>query len=183
LSVIGLTRAWIERAVIGLNLCPFARAPYVKERIRYCVSHASSARDLLQDLRVELERLVDAPVNELETTLLIHPECLSDFLEYNDFLGDVDATLLKMGLEGTIQIASFHPQYQFADTSPNDLSNATNQSPFPMLHLLREDSIDRAIETMPNTERIYAANLETLERFGAKGWQDLLRQCRADVRE
>jgi hypothetical protein len=183
LSVIGLTRAWIERAVIGLNLCPFARAPYVKERIRYCVSHASSARDLLQDLRVELERLVDAPVNELETTLLIHPECLSDFLEYNDFLGDVDATLLKMGLEGTIQIASFHPQYQFADTSPNDLSNATNQSPFPMLHLLREDSIDRAIETMPNTERIYAANLETLERLGAKGWQDLLRQCRADVRE
>jgi hypothetical protein len=130
------------------------------------VSHASSARDLLQDLRVELQRLLDSPVNELETTLLIHPECLSDFLEYNDFLGDVDALMRKLGLEGVIQVASFHPQYQFADTGPEDVSNATNQSPFPMLHLLREDSIDRAIETMANPERIYAANIEALERFG-----------------
>ena len=183
MNVIGLTRAWIERAVIGLNLCPFARVPYVKERIRYCVSHASSARDLLQDLRIELERLVDSPIHELETTLLIHPESLNDFLEYSDFLGDVDTTLRKMGLEGTIQIASFHPRYQFADTGPGDLSNATNQSPFPMLHLLREDSIDRAIETMTNPERIYEANIETLKRLGAKGWQDLQAQCRADVRE
>ena len=183
MSVIGLTRAWIERAVIGLNLCPFARAPYVKERIRYCVSHAVSSADLLQDLRIELQHLVDSPAHEVETTLLIHPQCLNDFLEYNDFLGNVDATLRKMGLEGTIQIASFHPQYQFADTGPGDLSNATNQSPFPMLHLLREDSIDLAVETMPKPERIYAANIETLERLGAKGWQDLQAQCRADVRE
>jgi len=183
LNVIGLTRAWIERAVIGLNLCPFARAPYVKERIRYCVSHAVSSADLLQDLRIELQHLVDAPAHEVETTLLIHPQCFNDFLEYNDFLGNVDATLRKMGLEGTIQIASFHPQYQFADTGPGDLSNATNQSPFPMLHLLREDSIDLAVETMPKPERIYAANIETLERLGAKGWQDLQAQCRADVRE
>jgi len=183
LNVIGLTRAWIERAVIGLNLCPFARAPYVKERIRYCVSHAVSSADLLQDLRIELQHLVDSPAHEVETTLLIHPQCLNDFLEYNDFLGNVDATLRKMGLEGTIQIASFHPQYQFADTGPGDLSNATNQSPFPMLHLLREDSIDLAVETMPKPERIYAANMETLERLGAKGWQDLQAQCRADVRE
>jgi hypothetical protein len=137
----------------------------------------------LQDLRIELERLVDSPVHELETTLLIHPECLNDFLEYNDFLGDVDTTLRKLGLEGVIQVASFHPQYQFADTDPDDLSNATNQSPFPMLHLLREDSIDRAIETMTNPERIYAANIETLKRLGANGWQDLQAQCRADVRE
>ena len=183
MNVIGLTRAWIERAVIGLNLCPFAKAPYVKERIRYCVSHASAARGLLQDLRVELQRLLDSPVNELETTLLIHPECLNDFLEYNDFLGDVDVLIRKLGLEGVIQVASFHPQYQFADTGPEDVSNATNQSPFPMLHLLREDSIDRAIETMANPERIYAANIEALERLGPKGWQDLLAQCRADVRE
>ena len=183
MNVIGLTRAWIERAVIGLNLCPFARAPYVKERIRYCVSHSVSSGDLLKDLRVELQRLVDSPVQEIETTLLIHPQCLIDFLEYNDFLGDVDSTLRKMGLEGTIQIASFHPEYQFADTGPDDLSNATNQSPFPMLHLLREDSIDRAVETMPNPERIYAANIETLERLGVKGWQDLQAQCKADVRE
>lgn len=183
MNVIGLTRAWIERAVIGLNLCPFARAPYVKERIRYCVSHSVSSGDLLQDLRVELQRLVDSPVQEIETTLLIHPQCLNDFLEYNDFLGDVDSTLRKMGLEGTIQIASFHPEYQFADTGPDDLSNATNQSPFPTLHLLREDSIDRAVETMPNPERIYAANIETLERLGAMGWQDLQAQCKADVRE
>jgi len=182
-NVIALTRAWIERAVIGLNLCPFAKAPYVKERIRYCVSHASSARDLLQDLRVELQRLVDSPVDELETTLLIHPQCLNDFLDYNDFLGDVDTTLRKLGLEGTIQVASFHPQYQFADSGPDDLSNATNQSPFPMLHLLREDSIDRAVETMSNPERIYTANIESLERLGARGWQDLLAKCRADVRE
>jgi hypothetical protein len=182
-NVIALTRAWIERAVIGLNLCPFAKAPYVKERIRYCVSHASSARDLLQDLRVELQRLVDSPVDELETTLLIHPQCLIDFLDFNDFLGDVDTTLRKLGLEGTIQVASFHPQYQFADSGPDDLSNATNQSPFPMLHLLREDSIDRAVETMPNPERIYTANIESLERLGARGWQDLLAQCRGDVRE
>lgn len=183
MNVIALTRAWIERAVIGLNLCPFARAPYVKERIRYCVSHASSARDLLQDLRVELQRLVDSPVDELETTLLIHPQCLNYFLDFNDFLRDVDTTLRKLGLEGTIQVASFHPQYQFADSGPDDLSNATNQSPFPMLHLLREDSIDRAVETMPNPERIYTANIESLERLGARGWQDLLAQCRADVRE
>ncbi|NBT79348.1 MAG: DUF1415 domain-containing protein [Betaproteobacteria bacterium] len=183
MNVIALTRAWIERAVIGLNLCPFAKAPYVKERIRYCVSHASSARDLLQDLRVELQRLVDSPVDELETTLLIHPQCLNDFLDFNDFLGDVDTTLRKLGLEGTIQVASFHPQYQFADSGHDDLSNATNQSPFPMLHLLREDSIDRAVETMPNPERIYTANIESLERLGARGWQDLLAQCRGDVRE
>ena len=183
MNVIALTRAWIERAVIGLNLCPFARAPYVKERIRYCVSHASSARGLLQDLRVELQRLVDSPVDELETTLLIHPQCLNYFLDFNDFLRDVDTTLRKLGLEGTIQVASFHPQYQFADSGPDDLSNATNQSPFPMLHLLREDSIDRAVETMPNPERIYTANIESLERLGARGWQDLLAQCRADVRE
>ena len=183
MNVIGLTRAWIERAVIGLNLCPFARAPYVKERIRYSVSHAASARDLLQDLRAELRRLVDFPPHEVETTLLIHPQCLNDFLEYNDFLGDVDSTLRKMGLEGTIQIASFHPQYQFADTAPDDLSNATNQSPFPMLHLLREDSIDRAVETMPNPEGICAANIKTLERLGLGGWQDLQARCKADVRE
>jgi len=184
LNVIGLTRAWLERAVIGLNLCPFAKAPYVRERIRYCVSHAPSAGDLLKDLRVELQRLVDAPVQEIETTLLIHPQCLSDFLEYNDFLGHVDATLRKMGLAGTIQVASFHPQYQFAGTTgPDDLSNATNQSPFPMLHLLREDSIDRAVETMPDPERIYLANIETLERLGSTGWQALQAQCRADVRD
>ena len=183
MNVTALTRAWIERAVIGLNLCPFAKAPYVKERICYRVSQASSTQDLLDDLRTELQRLVDSPVHELETTLLIHPECLNDFLEYNDFLGDVDTTLRRLGLEGVIQVASFHPQYQFADTDTEDVSNATNQSPFPMLHLLREDSIDRAVATLPHPERIYEANIEALERLGVDGWQDLLRQCRADVRE
>lgn len=183
MNVIALTRAWIERAVIGLNLCPFAKAPFVKDRIRYCVSPARSARDLLRDLRIELQRLVDTPEIEIETTLLIHPECLGDFLEYNDFLVEVDVTLRKQGLEGVIQVAGFHPRYQFADTRPDDLSNATNQSPFPMLHLLREDSVDRAVESIPNPERIYRANIETIKHLGREGWHALQAQCRADVRE
>ena len=179
--VIALTRAWIERAVIGLNLCPFARAPYNRGRIHYSVSEAIDSEGLLQDLRAELDRLVAISANETETTLLIHPNVLNDFLDYNGFLGRVDATLRRLNLEGVIQVASFHPQYQFAGTSPGDLGNATNQSPFPMLHLLREDSIDRALAVLDEPESIFEANIATLERLGEQGWRALQAQCQADA--
>lgn len=180
-QVIALTRAWIERAVIGLNLCPFANAPYARGRIRYCVSRALETAELLQDLQLELQRLLDVSGNEIETTLLIHPEILNDFLDYNAFLGQVDSTLRRLNLEGVIQVASFHPRYQFAGTRADDLGNATNQSPFPMLHLLREDSIDRALAVYPDPEAIYEANVATFERLGELGWRALQAQCQADA--
>ena len=179
--VIALTRAWIERAVIGLNLCPFARAPYSRGRIHYRVSEAIDCEELLQDLRAELDRLVEISGDEIETTLLIHPDVLNDFFDYNGFLDRVDITLRRLNLEGVIQVASFHPQYQFAGTSPGDLGNATNQSPFPMLHLLREDSIDRALAVLDEPESIFEANIASLERLGEQGWRALQAQCQADA--
>ena len=179
--VIALTRAWIERAVIGLNLCPFARAPYSRGRIHYSVSEAIDCEALMQDLRAELDRLVEISGDEIETTLLIHPDVLNDFFDYNGFLDRVDITLRRLNLEGVIQVASFHPQYQFAGTLPGDLGNATNQSPFPMLHLLREDSIDRALAVLDEPESIFEANIATLERLGEQGWRALQAQYQADA--
>ena len=178
--VVATTRAWVERAVIGLNLCPFARAPQVKGQVRYVATAAADTDDLLGCLIDELKLLDETPAEQIETTLLIHPQVLGDFADYNDFLDIVEAAVLQLGLEGVIQVASFHPHYCFAGTESDDVSNATNRSPYPTLHLLREASIDRAVAAFPEAEAIFEANIESLERLGAAGWAALQRQCRQE---
>jgi hypothetical protein len=172
-DVIARTRAWIERAVIGLNLCPFAKAVYVKERIRYAVSAAETPEELLEELERELASLGATPAEETDTTLLIHPHVLADFLDFNDFLDVADEAVERLGLAGVLQVASFHPRYQFADTQPDDITNFTNRSPYPTLHLLREASVDEAVAAFPEADEIYLRNMQTLRRLGRKGWDDL----------
>ena len=167
------TTRWEERAVIGLNLCPFARAPHVQGKLRMRVSHARDTDALLDDLCGELQSLNALTPEECETGLLIHPFVLTDFLDYNDFLDVADAALQTLGLEGIWQVASFHPDYQFADSSPDDITNFSNRSPWPTLHLLREASVERAMESMSDTDAIYRNNIATLERLGHAGWQAL----------
>ena len=169
-AAIDATRHWLEKAVIGLNLCPFAKSVHVKGQIRYVVSTARTAEALHADLTDELMRLRDADPAEVDTTLLIHPYVLEDFLDFNDFLDIADTTLAELDLEGEIQVASFHPLYQFAGTAPDDLGNFTNRSPYPTLHLLREASIDRAVEAFPDAADIFERNIETMERLGHEGW-------------
>jgi hypothetical protein len=171
--VIAATQAWLEKAVIGLNLCPFAKSVYVKNQIRYQVSQAHTTDALLTDLMTELEILQTADPTVLDTTLLIHPHVLDDFLDYNDFLDVADAAIDDLGLTGDIQIASFHPQYQFAGSAPDDMDNYTNRSPYPILHLLRESSIERAVAAYPDTAMIFERNINTLRQLGLKGWQRL----------
>lgn len=172
-TVISRTQTWLERAVIGLNLCPFAKAVHAKKQIRYVVSEASTHEGLLHDLMIELEALAEISPEKVDTTLIIHPCVLTDFLEYNDFLGVVDEALVDMELDDAIQVASFHPQYQFADTQPGDIENYTNRSPYPMLQLLRESSMVRAVEAYPQAEQIFEKNIETLRRMGHTGWEAL----------
>jgi len=169
-QIIATTSQWLERAVIGLNLCPFAKAAYVKQRVRFTVSAATNDEALLDDLIVALQELHAADPSECETTLLIHPAALTDFLDYNDFLDAADAALDALGLTGVIQVASFHPQYQFAGTEPEDIENCTNRSPYPLLHLLREDSIEKAVQSYPDVDDIPQRNIETLQRLGSAGW-------------
>ena len=173
-AVVAATRRWLERAVIGLNLCPFAKAVHVKEQIRYVVSEARDTEQLLGDLARELQFLADADPETCDTTLLIHPHALGDFLDYNAFLDLADAAVEELGLDGVLQVASFHPDYQFAETEPDDVTNCTNRSPYPTLHLLREDSIDRAVEAFPEAEQIYEHNMRTLRKLGAAGWRALM---------
>jgi uncharacterized protein len=170
---VAATRAWIEKAVIGLNLCPFAKAVYAREQIRYVLSEARSIDALLEDLDRELLFLAEADPEKVDTTLLIHPHVLGDFLDFNDFLEQADAVVEEHGLDGVIQVASFHPRYQFEGTSPDDVTNFTNRSPFPTLHLLREESVDRAVEAFPETDTIYQRNIETLGKLGVDGWNAL----------
>lgn len=167
------TRRWLERAVIGLNLCPFAKAPHAKGQIHYAVSEATDSDALLQALRGELLALAEADPEERETTLLIAPHAFADFLEFNDFLDDAETMLDELGLEGVLQIASFHPRFQFADTEEDDITNATNRSPYPTLHLIREESMDRAVDAFPEAEAIFEANMAKLEELGASGWEAL----------
>ena len=164
---------WLERAVIGLNLCPFAKGVHAKGQIHYVVSAATGAEALAQDLRRELADLAAAPAEVRDTTLLMAPDCLQDFLEFNDFLGVAEDVLEELDLDGTLQIASFHPQFQFAGTDAGDVTNCTNRAPYPTLHLLREDSIDRAVQAYPEAEAIYERNMEVLEQLGMPGWQAL----------
>ena len=170
-----MTRRWLERSVIGLNLCPFAAGPYRDNRVRFCVSEQRTASGLLEELRAELIDLHAADPRCRETTLLIHPWVLGDFAEYNDFLEVCEGTVAELGLEGELQVASFHPQYQFADTQPEDIENFTNRSPYPMLHLLREASVERAVAAAGDPEEIYRRNIRTLRALGHSGWQRLWR--------
>lgn len=172
-EIITNTQIWLEKAVIGLNLCPFAKAVQIKEQIRYFVSEARTPKDLLQDLIRELEFLAEANSEKLETTLLIHPFVMTDFLDYNDFLDVADGTLEELDLDGILQIASFHPDYQFADTMPGDIENFTNRSPYPTLHLLREESIDKAVLAFPDADAIYEKNIQTMNALGVEGWHKL----------
>ena len=180
-SVLAETRAWVDRAVIGLNLCPFAKAPQVKGQVRYVLSAATDPAALLSDLINELEKLAEANPERIETTLLIHPQVLGDFAEYNDFVAVAEDTVAELDLEGILQVASFHPDYQFEGTTPDDIENATNRSPYPTLHLIREASIDRAVAAFPEAEAIFEANIETMQKLGPAGWAALQRQCRSDA--
>lgn len=172
-AVIAATRHWLDAAVIGLNLCPFAHAPRAANRIRFAVSAAHTQTALADDLVTELQLLSGADADDIETTLLIHPGVLGDFLDYNDFLDVTEDILERMDLVGELQVASFHPQYQFTGTEPEDMGNYTNRSPYPMLHLLREDSIERAVASFPDTDRIYLRNIEVLRALGHEGWRRL----------
>lgn len=172
-AVVAATRTWLVKAVIGLNLCPFAREVHVDDRIRYCVSEAQSEKQLLADLMRELESLHAAEPAQCETTLLIHPYVLKEFLDYNAFLERADDAVAELGLEGVMQIASFHPEYQFQDADTDAIENYTNRSPYPMLHLLRESSVERAVTTHPDTTKIYRRNIATLRALGYEGWKRL----------
>jgi len=173
--VVEATILWLEKVVIGLNLCPFAKAIHVKNQIRYVVSHASQGAVLLDELKRELQLLVATDPEQIESTLLIHPRVLEDFVEYNAFLADCDLALEELELDGVVQVASFHPQYQFAGTKIDDVTNYTNRSPFPMLHLLREASVTRAAESFPNVESIYQKNIEMLKKLGKARMERLFR--------
>ncbi len=172
-QVIETTRRWLEKAVIGLNLCPFAKAVYLKEQVRFVVSIAPHLDGLLEDLDRELDFLAEADPNEVDTTLLIHPTLLADFLDFNDFMQLAEAAVDEHHLQGVIQLASFHPQFQFADTASDDMENYTNRAPYPTLHLLREASISKAVAAFPETETIYQRNIATLQHLGIVGWRAL----------
>ena len=172
-TVLDDTRRWVQRAVIGLNLCPFAKSVEVNQRLRVVASPARTPEDLLKELAHELLALNRADPDETETTLIVHPWVLNDFLDFNDFLGAADALVDDLELDGVLQVASFHPDYQFEGTDADDVDNLSNRSPYPTLHLLREESIERAVESMPDTDAIYEANIDTLRRIGRKGWDAL----------
>lgn len=177
--VIAATRRWVEVAVIGLNLCPFAAGVASAGRIRYSVSEARSADELKHDLAEELRTLAAADPAHVETTLLVHPYALQDFPAFNGFLEEADAIVARLGLAGELQVASFHPRYQFAGTSAGDVENATNRSPYPTLHLLREASIERAVASVREPAVIYQRNIATMNRLGQAGWQRLSAQFAA----
>lgn len=173
-AIIAEVRCWLERAVIGLGLCPFAAAPYAAKRVRFRVSHATCDEELLADLEDELRALHAVSAGQCETVLLIHPWALRAFEEFNEFLNAADACVEQLGYEGVLQVASFHPDYQFEGSRPEDIENATNRSPHPILHLLREDSIERAVQAFGDPDRIYQRNIERLQALGVEGWRALL---------
>ena len=176
MTAIEETTVWLEKAVIGLNLCPFAKAVHGKGQIRWVLSDATEPAALLELLVQELQHLAAADPEVVDTTLIVHPQVLQDFLDFNDFLGVADEALEEMGLTGVLQVASFHPQFQFADTDADDITNATNRSPYPTLHLLREDSVERAVAAFPEAETIFERNIETLRRLGPEGWRMLFKR-------
>jgi hypothetical protein len=172
-DVIAAMRLWLEKAVIGLNLCPFAKAVYVKNQVRFVVSEARHVDAFLEELDRELEFLAEADPQEVDTTLLIHPTLFPDFLDFNEVVGIAEEAVAEHELEGILQVASFHPAFQFEDTAPEAVGNYTNRAPFPTLHLIREESLARAVAAYPDAEDIYLRNIETLEKLGLDGWRAL----------
>ena len=172
-DIIAATRRWLERAVIGLNLCPFAKGVHVKGQIRYVVSAALTEDALLDDLEHEMKFLTASAPEDTDTTLLITPEVLNDFGDFTNFLDLVDVVLRAQGLVGVLQVASFHPDYVFAETEEDDIANHTNRAPYPTLHLLREASLARATAAFPDASDIYLRNVETMRALGLEGLQAL----------
>ncbi len=168
------TRRWLERAVIGLNLCPFAKAVVAKGQVRIVLCEAVTTEALLDVLGDELLSLRDTPADLVDTTMIVHPHVLADFIDYNDFLDTADALVEELDLDGVLQVASFHPRYQFADSAPDDIENYTNRSPWPTLHLLREDSVSRAVDAFPDPDAIIDRNIATLQDLGHAGWIRLM---------
>lgn len=172
-TVVQDTIRWLERAVIGLNLCPFAKGVHSKGQIHYVVSQATDGRELIQELERELEALAEISPEKRDTTLLMAPACFEEFLDFNDFLEVVDGLIDALDLGGILQVASFHPRFQFEGTEVDDVTNCTNRAPYPTLHLLREDSIDQAVQAFPEAETIYERNMQVLRELGTEGWQAL----------
>lgn len=166
---------WVETVVVELNLCPFAKRELMKNRVRFTVSDAETEEQLLVVLQQELELLGSDP--SIETTLLIHPNALQNFYDYNQFLDNADRLLVEMKLDGVYQIASFHPEYRFAGTAPDDAENYTNRSPYPMLHIIREESLEQAIADYPNIDQVPARNVELMKRLGVEKLRNLLAAC------
>jgi len=181
LEILEATRRWVEQVVVAFNLCPFAKRELMKERVRFVVSKATDEATLLDELAHELALL--NVYEAVETTLLIHPQVLQDFYQYNDFLEAADELLVDMDLEGVYQVASFHPDYQFGGTEPDDVENYTNRSPYPMLHLLREDSLSQAIDNYPEVDLIPERNIECMNEQGLEKMQSLLAACLKEASE
>jgi hypothetical protein len=175
-AVIAATKRWISSFVIGLNLCPFAQRVFEGDRIRYVVTDAADVDTLRDALAQELRFLVDSPIDQVETTLLIHPNALGDFLAYNEFLDIVEDVLQELRLAGVVQVATFHPAYQFADSEPDEVENFTNRSPYPMLHLLREESVTRVASDPDELLEIPERNMATLRKLGAKWVQEKMKE-------
>ncbi len=167
------TQHWLERAVIGLNLCPFAKAVQAKGQIHYAAFLHSEEAQLMDALLFEARELAARDPLERDTTLLMAPNTLTDFLDFNDFTARAERRLTRDGFDGVLQLASFHPRYQFAGSEADDIANATNRAPYPTLHLLREDSVSRAVDAFPDAEAIFGRNIDTLESLGAEGWAAL----------
>lgn len=176
-TIIARTRCWVERAVIGHNLCPFARKPSEADQVRYVVSDAVTPEELLQDVIDELDHLRATEADVVETTVLIHPQVLQDFLDYNDFLDIIDTLLEEPNYNGDFQVASLHPDYQFAGTAADDAENYTNRSPYPILHLLRTDVVARAVDAYPDPDQIPQRNIALMEKLGADKMRALLDKC------
>ncbi|WP_029407102.1 DUF1415 domain-containing protein [Thiomicrorhabdus sp. Milos-T2] len=164
-AILNDVNQWLDKVVIGLNLCPFASQPYKNQQIRFTISHCDSDACLLEDLQNELNLLAETKAESIETTLLIVPNMLQDFYDYNDFLEYVDALIEDNQWQGIFQVATFHPNYQFGGTEPEDTENLTNRAPYPILHLLREASLEKAIEHYPNPEEIPEQNIETVSNL------------------
>ncbi len=180
-DILAATRHWLARAVIGLNLCPFAKSVYVKEQVRYAISEATTLEDALADLETELRALEAADPQQVDTTLVIYPRAFADFVDYNDALFFAERLVRQLRLDGVLQIASFHPEYRFEGSDADDIENYTNRAPYPILHLLREDSIARAVDAFPDASAIYEKNQETLRRLGHDGWREWMRRPGDDV--
>jgi len=181
-QIIAYTSAWVEHVVIGLNLCPFAKPVHTKGQIDYFLSHARDETTLAADLRLAMQRLIASTPEKMDTCLLIHPWVLSDFFDYNNFLDIADGILDELELIGVLQIASFHPHYQFAGTTEDDVTNCTNRSPFPMLHLLREESLDKATAALPDANVIVDRNVDTMISLGHEGWNHLQSQLKQSIK-